>query len=138
MNYILFSRDIIREVVGFLTFMCIMYVITVGSRNPHSFRLQYQLQNSFVNQPFCHEELFQNFEECDRFCNTCKVRRTTIGKTNDFKWKDSTRNIRGKWKTFKNLTTTDDFWDWAHSIILPGTVLITVNNSFCVFYKILL
>ena len=43
-----------------------------------------------------------------------------IEKPSEFKWKDSNGNRFGKWKTFHNLTTTDDFWDWAHSIILPG------------------
>ena len=57
----------------------------------------------------------------------------TIGKPSDFKWKDSATNIRGKWKTFKNLTTTDDFWDWTHSIILPGKILTSVTYIICVF-----
>ena len=97
-----------------------MYVITAGSRNPHSFRLQQQLQNSFINQPFCHEELFDSLKECNEFCNHCVPRRMVIEKPSEFKWKDSNGNRFGKWKTFHNLTTTDDFWDWAHSIILPG------------------
>ena len=109
-----------NEIAGFLTFICVMYVITAGSRNPHSFRLQYQLQNSFVNKPFCHEELFTSLEDCNEFCNECVPRHMTIGKPEEFKWGGLNGNPDGKWKSFRNLTTTDDFWDWAHSVILPG------------------
>ena len=49
-----------------------------------------------------------------------------IEKPSEFKWKDSNGNRFGKWKTFNNLTTTDDFWDWAHSIILPGNYIQTL------------
>ena len=118
--------------------MCIMYAVTVGSRNPHSYRLKEQLENSFTNKPFCHEELFNSFKECDEICNKCVRRRpimkrvwvgndtgfrrktTTHSNDEDFKWRDSAANLGGRWKSFNNLTTTDDFWDWAHSIIIPG------------------
>ena len=43
----IFFRSIVREVVGFLTFICIMYVITAGSRNPNSYRLQHQIKENF-------------------------------------------------------------------------------------------
>ena len=45
---------------------------------------------------------------------------TTHSNDEDFKWRDSAANLGGRWKSFNNLTTTDDFWDWAHSIIIPG------------------
>lgn len=130
-------RDIVREIAGFLTFICIMYVVTVGSRNPHSYRLKEQLQNSFINKPFCHEELFDSFKECQDVCNKCIPRRPVMKKvwvgndtglrrkkvslSENFKWKDSVANHEGRWKSFHNMSTTDDFWDWTHSIIIPGT-----------------
>ena len=125
-----------REVAGFLTFMCVMYAITVGSRNPHSYRLKEQLQNSFINKPFCHEELFDSLKQCNDFCNKCvlrrpvmprvwvgnetKFRRKKTSHSEYFKWRDAVANYDGRWKSFNNLTTADDFWDWTHSIIIPG------------------
>ena len=111
-------------------------MVTVGSRNPHSYRLKEQLQNSFINKPFCHEELFDSFQECQEFCNKCVprqpvmkkvwvgndtgLRRKTTSLSRNFKWKDSVANHMGKWRSFHNMSTTDDFWDWTHSIIIPG------------------
>ena len=73
-----------------------------------------------MQKPFCHEELFADFKECDDFCIHCVRRHPTLGKFQEFKWKGLNGNEKGRWKSFQNLTTTDDFWDWAHSIILPG------------------
>ena len=116
--------------------MCVMYAITVGSRNPHSYRLKEQLQNSFINKPFCHEKLFDSLKQCNDFCNKCvprrpvmprvwvgndtKFRRKKTSHTDYFKWRDVVANYDGRWKSFNNLTTADDFWDWTHSIIIPG------------------
>ena len=98
-----------------------MYAITAGSRNPHSFRLQYQLKENFVHQPFCHEELFVGgLKECQESCNHCTAAQRIIAKQREFKWHGVRGNTKGKWKSFQNLTTTDDFWDWVHHIILQG------------------
>ena len=48
MPYCLFYRSIIRELVSYIIFIVIIYIISIGNRDPNSFMFKQSLERNFI------------------------------------------------------------------------------------------